>query len=556
MSTASLLGASVVRDGVNSTLNGEFWTTVLQPVRSGDKGVANTEVRIPFGQKNRWDFIPIVQSIGLSTLSSSILMNTSGSVKATITRGSFGKMTNLVLEFIITVATANVVPVPLTDFFSRMDFIQVAGDLILFTLYDDTQKSDIAIMANQGQFESLFGEVGIASDTAGYLGTIFPLVSGNQYTYHLPINAGPINDKLQLYWQNAKSDLWIRFYSAAGGTVIASGSGTLSCTVNLLSQSQDLEPEDIRLHGIADSNLVFTNRFVDPVNVGSIGQYTLTAGKTTKVDISQLGDQLISDMLLIVRPSGGGTNVNNGNWLMMNLGDNNGATLDVVDPTSNSVFGAPISTRFLRTEYYTDHTDNNFCTLNRKAMYYLPFCNSMRHARKGAMDGWLYINSDRWTLNITPAQRTQEIQLVTASNATNVSGFYQLGWRGSKTIALAYNATGTTVGNALNTMRSFASKNITCGTVTGSLVNSVSPLTIPLVHPETDGLMGETLEVYPNVILNSGAVPDTPVPSIGTRGVAGIPSGGPVSVDIYVWCSVYTLLSYFNGKFNRRVITP
>lgn len=228
---------------------------------------------------------------------------------------------------------------------------------------------------------------------------------------------------------------------------------------------------------------------------------------------------------------------------MLNIGDDSGAALDLLGTDSQSILGSgsAIPTKFIRNELGVHHFNSDF--LANKAFYMVPFCESIRGAYEGQMNGYQQFSGERLQLALTlAAAPTQEVQTITVAAAAPNAGFYRFSFRGELSEPIAFNASAATMKSTFEALRSVASRNITV-TFSAALSAGTS-LTATFAHPETSGLQGDKIEVV-SVGLNTTGTMCNVTSAITTAGTSGIATG---SYDINIYALMYKKIAYADGK--------
>ena len=211
---------------------------------------------------------------------------------------------------------------------------------------------------------------------------------------------------------------------------------------------------------------------------------------------------MASHAVLIVRAAGA-TNTSNGLSKFYNLGDGDGATIDIQTASSTSILGAgtalPLS--HLRNEWWCKSFNSSFgCD---KPFYVIPFCDKVPKAYKGEVEGYLPFTGDskKLVLNL-PTAGTSEVHTFTPSGIAS-QGYYRFSWKGEVSANLAYNATAATMAIAFEAMRSVQAKSIT---VTFSGPATGANFTATYTCPETRGMQNEAVQVIP-IMSDSSNIP-------------------------------------------------
>jgi hypothetical protein len=92
--------------------------------------------------------------------------------------------------------------------------------------------------------------------------------------------------------------------------------------------------------------------------------------------------------MLMIRPTGTvGVNTNFAQWKLLNMGDYNGASIDLVSNSGQSIWGvdSAIPTRYIRQHHSVDNMDNDW--VSHKPVYFINYSDSMNAALAGRISG-------------------------------------------------------------------------------------------------------------------------------------------------------------------------
>jgi hypothetical protein len=273
--------------------------------------------------------------------------------------------------------------------------------------------------------------------------------------------------------------------------------------------------------------------FLDPVLTTETNRI-LTAGKVNYLDMSNVTG-LCSHQLIIVRPTGQNPSAGNRGMCYLNLGDNEGAALDLVDPVNNSIYGAgsAVPTKFIRNHLSIDSVDSDW--IATQPAYFSSYSDNFSKSLSGMINGGHLFDGSNEKLAITlPAAPVAEVQSILPS-ASVTAGNYRLLFRGVMSTELAYNASPALMAAAFAAIKPAAARFITA--VFSQALSAGGAVTVTFTHPQSSGLEGDLVQI----VGNGTASCSTSTTVAGTSGVA---SG---YYDISVYSYIYRLGSYIGG---------
>ena len=511
-------------------------------------GQGNTKTlkeRFPVNQALKYNFLPSVSTLTFSNAPLNLLRNGSTKYQAVVQRGAFSKIGHAVIKLTVTVNTSPVTLAPVSHWFSQIQIKNNGTNEIIATMYNDTIAFNLLSGLKKGQTQALFRNINIDYSNNGYLGQA-NITQVGQQVFYLPLT-GTFLSQMEIFFQNSSSDLIIELTPDSVGPIV-SGSGTIDTNLlQLMVETQNLSQSDLALHEQSYKDFLYSSVYLDPVPVNSFNQ-TMSASSQTKFDLSNVTGKC-AFLLACIRSTGGGVNANNGYWNnLYNIGDNEGASIDLLDPASQSILGSgtAIPTKFLRNEKSIHFYDSDWNAF--KPFYILPFCDDIRKAFKGTIDGYFKFDGTKYYLSVnTPVAPTAEVQTITLSAAPTAGSFF-VSFRGEVSDPVLYNATTSQIATAIQSMREFRRSGITV--VVNQVFNGNTSATLTFTTPQTSGLLGDRVEIISNMQGTSN-VPVTATSAITTQGTAGLPSA---SYDVIIYAYIYKKISMYNGKLISEIL--
>jgi len=246
----------------------------------------------------------------------------------------------------------------------------------------------------------------------------------------------------------------------------------------------------------------------------------------------------------MIRPTGCYTN-NAGfsSWKLLNMGDSNGASIDLVSNSGESYIGGARPTRYIRQHQAIDNMDNDFWSTIPS--YHLVYCDNIRAALSGMVKGARWFksqNRDQIRLNL-PAAPVAEVQTVTFSAAPAAGGFYAFNYRGDQSAQLPVNASPATMAAAIQAMKTFAARFITV--VCSASASAGTSFTVTFNDPQGE-LIGDMLEVQSHDGLAASAVT--------SRTVAAVPGLASGQYDVVVYSYIYRVANYNGVKLSSKLL--
>lgn len=255
---------------------------------------------------------------------------------------------------------------------------------------------------------------------------------------------------------------------------------------------------------------------------------TLTAGTETEIKLNKIRGHC--PFLLVAIRDQNYSATNSANHKFHALGD--GATLNVKSYDRELLsLGQDMPVEYLQNNVWLEHCNSDF---NKRNMYVIPFCRSVKEALKGQKSGYFpFDGSQQNVLHITPASAgVSQVQTITQSEAPT-GGYFKLSFKGDVTDSLVYNATVGAVKTALEALPSF--KNY-----------PGKPLTVTLSAQLSAG-------ATPTLTFDSTAIPPTDlVQVIAENSFAG--AGGAVNTATVI--STEGKQGWTTGTYDLRVYAP
>lgn len=233
-------------------------------------------------------------------------------------------------------------------------------------------------------------------------------------------------------------------------SIIVEGSGTISCVeIKILFETEKLSEQDSIYHSKLSMDSAFSYNFLEPVQM-ELSNQTLTASTKYQTSLSTLNGKC-AFLAVLLRTSLSNTDNGYYNWLTLGQPDQP-ATCDVsLNNTGLLGSGAPVDISYLRSQY-PDHFNNGF--FNYKHALVIPFCESIRKAYAGVVDGYLNFDGQDFKLEITPSAAGTAPVVTSDVSSAGGDGFGVVSFQGYQTEPIAYDATASTVQTAVNRLPS------------------------------------------------------------------------------------------------------
>jgi len=470
----------------------------------------------------------------------STLFNQAGVVMDNIPQIDYIDHACLRVDLDVTVAPVKLVHT--SYWFRQIDMKDSGSGSIIQTHYDDSVQANFLNRCPLSAEKALFKTANIESASNGKYGVTNELPVG-RHTFYIPLLTTIFENFGGLYLADLKGDLQLVLTTPS--TIIASGSGSISATISYLIEGANLTASDIAVYRNRYNMAAAEAQFLQPI-VTQFNQVQLTAGASSKLKLDNV-DGLCPFQMLMVRPVGQkDQNVNFAQWKLLNLGDSNGAAIDLVSNSSTSIWGngQAVPTRYMRQHMSVEHFPNGWAS--EKPVYFINYCEKINHALRGKVEGSHFFDSSAGEMIqlVLPPAPVQEVQTVTFSTAPQASGFYSFTYKGEQSAQLAGNASVGAMKAALEAMKGFSARYIT---VTCSAVASAgASFTITFTDPEGE-LVGELVQLTCH---------DGMVASASTaRTVAAVPGLASGLYDVVVYSYVFKVAHYSGCKLTSRLLT-
>ena len=504
------------------------YTSIVNEIKSTGLKVAGTNKTqvLPASRAGGALYVPDVQWFELGFPSD--IFSRPGNHRAELPDLDHAQHLDMRFTFTVSGAPVELVPTPL--FFEQIDAYDPSDPSHAFQVsYGDTALAELFNKATYGTARSMLKASNVESDFIGKYGVGRPLPVGTHQLY-LPFLGGIFANIGGVYAGKMRRNFTLMV--RVPPTIIAGGAGTISVKVDVGVQGHRLHERDVAaLESRYLAHAVECN-FLQPHLTSR--QQVLTVGTASNyIDLSSV-EGVVAYHQIMIRPTGK-TNVGNGRMSYLNIGDGNGAGLELVSSNNNSLTGL-ISTQYLRQHGAAEQFDNDW--LVQKPVYYLTYCKSINAANRGLIHGGRYFkaqSSDRIRLHL-PSASVAEVQTITFNTAPAAAGYYRLRFRGEESENLLGNATVATVKAAFEALKNARCKSLTA--VFSAVASAGTSLTVTLTDPEGT-LDGSLLEVLPGT--GFAAVAST---ARTTAAVQGLPATGTYDIDVYSF--IYRTAN-FNG---------
>jgi len=446
---------------------------------------------------------------------------------------------HILLQIQIVVSNAPVALVPVNYWFREIVLRQGGNAELLQNQFDDTAQANLLNKCSVGRERAIFKTANMESSTNGKYGLAKPLPVGT-HTFFVPLLASVFSAFDGLYLDNLKGDLTLELLTPT--TIIASGAGQISATISFDVEGSDLNDSD-RRHYVDRYRLHATeSQYLQPIRSEFLN-HTLTAGNLNTFKLENV-DGLCSHQMIMVRPTGTtGNNAGFASWRLLNVGDSNGATLDLTSSSGETRIGGARSTRFIRQHQGIDHMDNDWWSV--KPVYHLMYTDNLSAALAGVVNGGKFFKSsetDQIRLKL-PAAPVSEVQTVTFSSAPAAVGYYAFTYKGETSASIVANSSVAVMKATLEAMKCFSSRFITV--TCSSVASAGTSFTITFTDPEGE-LVGDLVELVAH---------DGIAASVATaRTVAGVPGLVSGQYDVVVYSYIYHVASYDGTKLSTKLM--
>ncbi len=450
---------------------------------------------------------------------------------------------HLLLKVDITVASAPVTLVHCNYWFRQKDLRDSASGRIIQTQYDDSAQANMLNRLSAGREKAIMKTANIESSVNGKYGLTKELPVG-VHTFYVPVLASVFENWGGLYLNDLEGDLALDITTPS--TIIASGAGSITSAITFMVEGADLNEADQKFYrGLYQMNAAEC-QFLMPIRTEFYSK-VLTAGSSNNYLPLNNVDGLCAYQMLMVRPTGTvGINTGFAQWKLLNIGDYNGAAIDLVSSSGQSIWGkgAPVPTRYIRQHHSVDQFDNDW--ISQKPVYYINYSDSMNASLAGRINGARKFSStDGDQLRLTlPAAPVNEVQTVTFSSAPAAAGYYSFRFRGESSPAILANSSVAVMKSTIENMKSFSSKfvTVTCSGVASAGVS----FSVTFTDPEGTMTDGDLLEV----VGHDGLA----CTSATTRTIAGLPGLATGSYDVQVYSYIFQIAGYTGKKLVSQLL--
>lgn len=380
----------------------------------------------------------------------------------------------------------------------------------------------------------------------GKYGLALPLPAGT-HTFYVPFLTSVFENFSGLYLQDMTGELIIDVQTPS--TIIASGAGTITNTdVQFLVEGTEVSGPMKAVYQKNYRDYATMCNFLQAERAEYLNK-TLTAGQVNKFPLTNING-LCAFQVMLVRPTGVINNNNNfATWNFLNVGDSNGASIDLTTSSGESLLGkgSPINTDWMRQHQASDQFFNDF--VSQVPVYVVPYTESVQLALRGQVKGARMFDStrsDEIRLTLPPAP-VKEVQTITLTGGPVAGGYFWFRFREEESVELPYNATPAQIQAAIEDMREVKARNLTVVASSGfSALAANGSLTLTFTDPQGT-LEGDLFEA---VMDSAGSIAHT------TRTVAGIPGLATGAYDVYIYSFMYKSAAYTDNILKSGDMVP
>jgi hypothetical protein len=445
------------------------------------------------------------------------------------------------LRIDITVSGAPVALVHTNYWFRQVDLKDSGSGVIIQTHYDDTVQANFLNRCPLSAEKALFKTANIESAANGKYGVTNLLPVGT-HSFYMPLLTTIFENFGGLYLADLQGDLQLVLTTPS--TIIASGAGTISTNISYLIEGANLTASDMAVYRNRYNMGAAEAQFLQPI-VTQFNQVQLTAGASSNLKLDNV-DGLCPFQMIMVRPVGlKNQNAGFAQWQLLNIGDSNGAAIDLVTNAGNSIWGngQAVPTRYMRQHISVENFPNGW--VSEKPVYFINHCEKINYALRGKVEGSRYFKSTDGDMIrlVLPSAPVQEVHTVTFSAVPLAAGNYSFTYKGEQSAQIAGNATPAVMQATLQAMKSFAARFIT---VTCSAAASAGiSFTITFTDPEGE-LVGDLVQL----ISHDGIAASAST----ARTVAGVPGLASGQYDVVVYSYVFKVANYSGSKLTSRLL--
>jgi hypothetical protein len=278
---------------------------------------------------------------------------------------------HLVLKVELTIVNAPLILAPCQYWIPELSLRDSGSGEVVQRAYDDTSLLNAVFRCPEGRQRAIFKSgLNMESQDIGKYGVTKPLPPGT-HTFFIPVLTSVFENFQGLFLNDLQGDLTVDWTTPT--TIIASGTGSISSsTISFVVEGVDLFDRDVAAYKALYASTVAECRFLQP-HRSEFLSLQLTAGQVNKLSLRSV-DGLCAYQVVMVRPTGAlNDNSSFNTWKLLNLGDSNGAAIDLTDNSGQSILGngSPIPTRWIRQHQSVDLFDNDFVA--RKPVYLLNY---------------------------------------------------------------------------------------------------------------------------------------------------------------------------------------
>ena len=412
--------------------------------------------------------------------------------------------------------------------------------MLLQNQFDDSIQANLLNKCSVGRERAIFKTANMESQTNGKYGLAKPLPVGT-HTFYIPLLSSIFASFDGVYLEKMEGELSLGLTTPS--TIIASGAGQISSTISFVVEGSQLNDFDRKIYLDRYKLYSVESQYVQPYRSEFLNK-TLTAGAANDFKLDAING-LCSHQMIMVRPTGAyGNNTNFASWQLLNLGDSNGASMDLISSSGESRIGGARKTRFMRQHVGIDHMDNDWWSV--KPAYHLVYTDSIAGALAGKVDGARFFRAtDGDLLRIhLPAAPVSEVQTVTFSSAPAAAGYYAFTYRGETSAFLLGNSSVAVMKATLEAMKCFSSRyvKVTCSAV----ASAGTSFTITFDADPEGELAGDLVQV----VAHDGIAAS----SSTARTVAAVPGVNSGVYDVVVYSYCYNVASFNGRKLSTRLL--
>jgi hypothetical protein len=491
-------------------------------------------VALPASQVKSVVHFPQRRTMNMSAPSNAF-SGTSQPFVVTIKRGDLNKLGHIKARIGLQIAGGNAVTCPTTHLFDRITVSTASDNKQICINYPDAMLTNLLCRYSKGRQRSLFADLNIDGSEDGFMGA-GPNRAPGIYYFLLPLYFNGFFENFDLWLGESKADLNFTFTPAQN--VVVSGAGTVSLSsLQFVIENDRLSATDVQEYTTLYNSYSCECNFLEPHIIRE--SRTLTAGTVNYIDMTPVNG-LASHHTIMVRAIGS-SNVGNTSMRYYNLGDNEGAAIDLVDSSQQSMYGAgsAVPTRYIRSST-TDSMDSDW--MLNSPVYMLSYADNFSKSLSGIIDGaYRFVGAKDQIALVLPPAGVSEVQSILPAAAI-ASGNYRFMFQGQLSAELAYNATPAQMAAAFAAIKTAACRFLTC--VFSQALSTGGAVTCTFTHPQTSGLSGDLLQIVGNGIASCAT-------TITTPGTAGIATG---QYDVAVYTYLYKRASYNSGTLRSNNI--